>query len=143
MVVRTQYVGVDQLQNVFITFAVAAAFDVGVGQFVDQHHRRLASQNSVQVHFLEDRALVFELFSGNGFELLDQFHDSLAAMRLYDADDYIFAPAFPADGLAQHAVGFPHPGRISQEQLERAASFSRRGFFKPLLWSLGHRRLLS
>ena len=136
-------VGVHQLQNVFVAFVVPAAFDVGVGQFVDQHHRRFAGQNCVEVHFLEDRALVFEFLSGDGFEFLGQFNHAFAAVGLDDADDHIFAAALAPDGLAQHVVGFSHAGRVSEKQLERAAFFFGRGFFKPLLWSLGHCRLLS
>ena len=134
---------VQQLQNIFVALVMPAAFDVGVGQFVDQDHRRLAGENSVQVHLLEDGAFVFEFFSGNGFELLGEFNHSLAAVGLYDADDYILAAALAPDGFAQHAVGFSHAGRVSEKQLERAALLFGRRFFKPLLWSLGHCRLLS
>ena len=87
--------------------------------------------------------LYSSFFRGTVSSFCGQFNHALAAVGLDDADDDIFAAALAPDGLAQHAVGLSHAGRVSQKQFERAAFFFWRGFFKPLLWSLGHCRLLS
>ena len=62
-----------------------------------------------------------------------------------DADDDVFAALVPADGLAQHVVGFADAGGVSQKELERAAGLFGGYFFQPLFrafrggtgWSAG------
>ena len=47
--------GVQQLLHVLVALLVAAARDVGVGELVDDGHRRLALQHGVEVHLLDGR----------------------------------------------------------------------------------------
>ena len=56
-------VGLQQFHDVLVAFAMLAAVDVGVRQFIHQHHLRLARQDGIDVHLFEHRALVFELLS--------------------------------------------------------------------------------
>src|SRR5215475_6376677 len=62
-------------------------------------------------------------------------------MTFNDSDDNIFAAAGPPNRLAQHAIGLPYSGRVSEEELEDAARFIGRNFLQPLFGSLGHRKL--
>src|SRR6266850_3441060 len=77
--------------DVLVAFAVFAAGNVRVCEFIHQDHGRAARQNGVHIHFFEHRALVFDLFSGNSLNLRDEFFDAFAAMRLDDSDDHVFA----------------------------------------------------
>ena len=49
-----------QLFDVEIALGMAAAFGIGVGEFVDQHDLRPARDDRIEVHFLEHLALVFD-----------------------------------------------------------------------------------
>jgi hypothetical protein len=103
----------QQLLHVFVSLAVLAAGDVGVGEFVDQDDCRTARQNCVDIHLLEHGTLVFDLPARHLFHLRDQFFDALASMRFHHADDHVFAAAPPAQRLAQHAEGFTNAWRVT------------------------------
>ena len=140
---RREYIDLDvqQLDDIFITFHVLAALDVRVGEFVDDSHSRLPRKNAVDIHFIEDRALVFQLARRDPFEFARQFCGRLAAVSLHYSDHNIFAAAGPPNRLAEHAVGLPYSGRVPEEEFENAARFIGRNFLQPLLGSFGHRKL--
>src|SRR5947209_10124501 len=97
-----------------------AAFNIGMREFVNQYHRRFTRQDGVYVHLFEDCALVFDLAAGNGIQSGCQFCYWFTAMRLDDANGYVFAAAVAADGLTQHVVSLAHTRRISQKEFEDA-----------------------
>jgi hypothetical protein len=104
-----------------------------VGEFVHENNLGMASENGVDVHFLEYRAFVFDLFSRNGFDRSDKLFDAFAAVGFNDADDHVFAAVLPADSFAQHAKGFADAGSVTEKKLENAAGLLRRGSdFQPL-----------
>ena len=45
--------GAKQFWHIFPAFLVAAAGHSGVGQFIDQHHRRTSGQHLVHVELIE------------------------------------------------------------------------------------------
>ena len=51
---------IQQFQHIFIAFAMLAALDIGVRQFVHQRDPRVARENGVHVHLFEGRALVLD-----------------------------------------------------------------------------------
>ena len=53
--------GVEQLEHVLVALAVAAAGHVGVRHLVDDRDLRLARQDGVEVHLLDDDAAVLDL----------------------------------------------------------------------------------
>ena len=63
-------VGVEKLKHVFVALAVLAAFDVGVGKLIHQDHGRLAGQDAFRSISSKIGALIFDLLSRNGVELL-------------------------------------------------------------------------
>jgi hypothetical protein len=130
--------------DVFVAFAVAAAGDVGVGEFIHKHYGWAPGENGVKVHLLERSALVIDFFARNGFELGGEFLDALPAVGFDDANNDVLAAAFAADGFAQHAVGFADPRSIAEEEFENAPGVGRgRGEFKPLFGLLGQVKLFS
>ena len=86
-----------------------------MSELIHQHHGRLARQNSVQVHFFKQRALVLDFLARHNFELRSQFFDCFAAVRFDDADHHIFVTAVAADGFAEHRIRFADARRISQK----------------------------
>ncbi len=57
-------VGGKDIENIFVALAVFAAFDIGMRKFVDENDLRTASEDSFEIHLLEDDASVFDLSSG-------------------------------------------------------------------------------
>ena len=48
--------GGENVLNILISLGIAAAGDVGVGQFIDDGHLRLAVDDGIDIHFLDDDA---------------------------------------------------------------------------------------
>jgi hypothetical protein len=134
----------EKILDVFVALAVAAARNVGVGEFVDEDDAGPAGEDGVNVHLFERSAFVIDFLAGNGFELGSEFLDALAAVSLDDANDDVFAATFAADGLAQHAVGLADAGSVAEEEFENTPGIGRgRGKFKPLFGLLGQVGLFS
>ena len=84
---------------------MAAARHAGVGQFIDQYHRRTSSQHLVHVELLEDGPSVAGLGERN---LLQRGEHGLGISALVGLDqthDHIHSPLSQALGLDQHGVG--------------------------------------
>ena len=119
-----------QLFDIEIALGMAAAFDVGVGELVDQDDLRPAGDDGVEVHFLEPLALVFEAPARNDFQAFEQRLGFPAAVGLDDADDDVVAVLLAGVGLLQHLVGLADAGRRADEdpELADAALFAARRF---------------
>ena len=113
----------EELEHVFISFAMFAARDIGVCKFVYQDHRWATRQNSVRVHFFEQRALVIDFPARHGFQLFGKLDDSFASVIFDDAYHHVFAASLPANGFAQHGVGFPDARRVAEKKLQRTLGF--------------------
>ena len=98
-----------------------------MGQLVDKHNFGAPRQDGVHIHFLEHGALIVDLLARHGFQLFGEILHAFAPVRFDDTDDDILAAAAPANRFAQHAVGLPHTGRISEEELEDSAGLGRGG----------------
>src|ERR1700693_2124508 len=96
------------------------AFNIGMGKFVNQYHRWFARKNGIDVHLLEDCALVLDLAPGNGVQSGCQVCDWFTPMGLDDSNGHVFSPTVATDGLTQHVVSLSHPRRISQKEFEHA-----------------------
>jgi hypothetical protein len=99
---------------------VAAAVGVGVCELVNQNDLRAAGDDCIEVHFLEQLALIFDAPAGNDFEARQQRLRLFAAVRLHDADDDIVAVLLTRLGLLQHFVGLADAGRGAYEDSEFA-----------------------
>ena len=124
---RTSILAAEDLLHVLVALAVLAAGNIRVRQFVHQDHLRTPGEDGVHVHLLENGALIFDLPARDRLELLGQFRDAFAAVRLHDADDHVFAAAAAADTLAQHRVGLAHARRVAEKELEGSAWSFRAG----------------
>ena len=106
---------------------MTASGGIGVGQFVDQHERGLAHQNGVNVHLVEDMALVLDLLARHDFETMNLVLGLSAAMGLYDADNDIDARIPLYGAIRQHFIGFADARRRPKENLEAALALARGG----------------
>ena len=130
--------------NVLVPLPVLGSRNIRMGQFVDQNHLRLSREDGVDVHLLENRSLVFDLFPRNRFDICKEFFDALAAVRFHDPDHHVLATALAADCLAEHAEGFAYSRSIAEEKLENASRLLRgRGNFQPLFRLLWQRVIFS
>ncbi len=118
--------GGQQLLDVEIALGVAAAGDVGMGELVDEDEGRLARQDRVEVHLLEDTLAVLDAAAGNDFDPFEQGLGLDAAVGLDDAGDDIdaLAPRHPRGG--EHLVGLANARRRAQEDLEPALALPTR-----------------
>ena len=85
--------GVEQLVDVLPALGVAAARRVGVGQLVDQRHRRLAGEHGVEVHLLERGAAVLHRAPRDDREVAELARGARPAVGLDVADDHVRAAA--------------------------------------------------
>src|SRR6185503_9250245 len=107
--------GIENFQDVFVTLSILGPFDIGMSQFVDQDNGWLASQNAIEVHLLENRAFILHFLARQGFQLLRELKNPLSPVGLYDSDDDVLAPAFAANGFAQHVVSLADTRRVTEK----------------------------
>src|ERR1700722_18467460 len=129
-------VGGQYVEHILIAFAVLAAFDVAMSQFVDQDDLGPSRQYAVQIHLLKDDALVLDPSTGDLLELIGQLCGSRAAVSLDHTDHNVFSALVPPNRLAQHVVGFAYAWRVAEEEFKRAASLLRRNLFQPFFRAL-------
>ncbi len=113
---------VEQEENIFVSLGETAAFDIGVGQFIDQSNLWSALQYAIDVKFGEECPFVFNFAAGNVFQFAGQFSSAGASMGFDDADDDVFATRSAANAFAQHAEGLADAGSVAEEDLEAASS---------------------
>ena len=94
---------------------MADAWDVGVGELVDENDLRTSRQDRVQVHLLHELAVILGLKAGNDLEAADRLLGELAAMCLDEADDDVLSLGAPVVRLAEHREGLATPGRGAEE----------------------------
>ena len=105
----------QQLLDIEITFRMAAAFDVGMRELVDQNDLRPAGDDGVEIHLLEPLSLVLHAPARNDLQALEQRLGLLAAVGLDDTDDNVIAVLLAGAGLLQHLVGLADAGRGADE----------------------------
>ena len=81
----------NQLFNILVALGISTARSVGVGQLVDQGHCGMANQKSVEVHFLQNDAMVFDPAARHLFQVADQGRRLRPAMGFHHADDHVHA----------------------------------------------------
>ena len=129
-------VGVEEEEDVFVALGVAAAGDVAVGELVDENDLGFALEDGIDVHLLEERALVFDLAGGDVFELGGEFGGAFAAVGFDDADDDVFTALAAANAFREHAEGFADAGSVAEKDLEATASLLRLGGHEPVFGTL-------
>ena len=110
--------GGEQLLDIEIALGMAAALDIGMRQLVDEHERRAALQDGIEVHLLERVVAIVDTATRHNFQAGNQRLGLGALMGLDDTDDDI--GAFGARGLrrGQHLVRLADAGRGAEEDLQ-------------------------
>ena len=114
--------GIEQLFDVFPALGVARAFDVGVGELVDEDQLGMAGQGCVQIEFAERDAAIGNLAERDCFETFEQGLGVAAAVGLDVADDDFDAGRLLALGGLQHGEGLADAGGVAEEDFELAAA---------------------
>jgi len=117
--------GREQFLHVLIALGMTAARGVGVRQLVDEHQRRMARQDSVDVHLGDDAALIFDILARHDLMPARQRFRFGPAMRLDHADHDVHACAFALHAVGEHLIGLADARCCSQEHLETATAFLR------------------
>ncbi len=110
--------GGDQFLDIHVAFWMAAAWRVGVREFIDQRQLRTACQQGVEVHFLQGVTTIFDRTAGDDFEVFEEGLGFLAAVGFDDAHDHISALA--AAGLCggEHFEGLADAWGGTHEDLQ-------------------------
>ncbi len=108
---------VDEL----IAFGMAAARRVGMRELVDKDELRPPRQHGVDIHLLEDAALVLAAPARDDFQPRHHGLGLLAAMGFENADDDVDALCPPGAGGLQHLVRLADPGRRAEKDLQASA----------------------
>ncbi len=111
----------QQLLDIEVTFGVAAAGGVGVGELVDQRDFRPPRDHGIQVHLLDDLAAIIERLARDHLQPAHQRLGLGAAMGLDEADHDVDAGLALGVGALQHLVGLADAGSGADEDLELAA----------------------
>ena len=112
----------QQFLDVEIALRMAAAGRVGVGELVDQRDLRMARDQGVEVHFLDDLVLVLDPLARQYFEALQQRLGLGAPVGLDHADHDIGAGLQLGMRALQHLIGLADAGRGADEDLEPAGA---------------------
>ena len=83
---------------------------------------RLAGDDRVGVHLLDDDAAVRDPAPGQDLQPVEQLHGVRPAVRLDEADDDVGAALGPAVRLLEHLVRLADPGRHAQVHAQPAAA---------------------
>jgi len=129
-------VGVEEKEHVFVALGVAAADDVAVGEFVDEDDLGLALEDGIDVHLVEEGALVIDLAGGDDFELVGEFGGAFAAVGFDDTDDDVFTALAAANAFRQHAESLADAGSVAEKDLEATARLLGLGRQQPVFGTL-------
>lgn len=94
--------------------------DVGVGEFIDQHHLRPPGQQRLPVQFGVPATAVLAGGQGQGLEPVEFRFGVPAPVALHEAGHHIRATGSPAVGLVEHPVRLADSGGRAQKHLEPA-----------------------
>ena len=119
-----------QLFDVEVALRVAAAFDVGVRELIDQDDLWPAGDDGIEVHFLERLLFILDAPARNDFQACQQRFGFPAAMSFHDAGHDVVAVFLAGVGLVQHLVGLAYArcGADEYSELADAAFFAARRF---------------
>ena len=115
-------VGFEEEEDVFVALGVAAAGDVAVGELVDEDDLGMAREDGVDVHLVEEGALVVDArgwgrASRRAASSAVPLRPWVSTMPMTD----VFAALAAADAFGEHAEGFADAGSVAEKDLEAAA----------------------
>jgi hypothetical protein len=106
--------GGEDFLNILVPLGVSAVGNISMGQFVDDHHLRLASDNLVEIHFFYDNAMIFHLPPGDHRQAFDEFGGFRPPMCFDNSNNYVDAIIFEAVCLKQHLICLADTRPITQ-----------------------------
>lgn len=112
--------GIQQLGDILPAALVPASGQIAVCQFVDQDHRRLSRQCSVQIELGEVASAIVHLPARQYFQPFQRRRSLGAAMRLHQADHHIHALPLQFAGGGEHGERLADAGRGAEENLQSA-----------------------
>ena len=98
---------VSKIVDVLPALLMSGSRRIGVGQLVHQGDLGMPDQHGLQVHLLEHRPAVLNLFPRHHLEPVDRLNRPWPAIRLDQADHHVLAPEAAFTPLPKHGVGFP------------------------------------
>ena len=113
--------GGQDIFDVLMTFQVASARHIGVGELIDEDDFGTARQDRFEIHLLEHLAAIVHGFAGYDVETLDQTLGLAPSMGFDDADDDIHTFALALLGRLQHGVGLADAGSGPEKDFQPAA----------------------
>ena len=111
----------EQLLDVLPALRVSTARGIGVRELVDERHRGMASEHSVEVHLVESRAAVLDLPPRDDLEVAELLDRLRAGVGLDETDHDVGAPLGPAAALVEHVEGLAHARRGTEVDAQRAS----------------------
>jgi len=102
--------GLEELEDIFVAFAVFAAGDVCVGELVDDDHLGSAGDDRVHVHFLELDGAVGDDAERDLFEVADLGFGVFSAVGFDESDDEVSALVAEEMGVVEHVECFSDAG---------------------------------
>src|SRR4030095_4298007 len=93
---------VEKVENVLVTFAILRAWDVGVGQFIDNHDSGVTMNDSVTVHLFQSDAAIFAVAQWQALKIADHCLRIFASMSLDGRNDDIDALLLEQLCVCQH-----------------------------------------
>ena len=103
---------------------MAAALHVGVGQLIHQNQTWAAHQNAVQVKFPQLDSPVFDPPGRQHFQPGEQGHGLRPVVGLDIPGQHVPAGRRLVPRRLQHRIGFPHPGRVAEENFQPPVAVS-------------------
>ena len=112
--------GGDQLLDVHVALGMAAAWCVGVRQFIDQRELRAAGQQCIEIHFRQRAPTVFDRTARDDLHAVEQRLGFASPVRLDHANDDIDAFLIARAGGGEHLEGLADARRGAEEDLQAA-----------------------
>src|SRR5262245_34716852 len=110
----------QQLLDIQISLRVTTAGRIGVSEFIDQNDLRVAGDDGIKVHLLQELASILDAPAGNGFQILQKRLRLFAAMSFDHTDHDVIAILYPGARALEHLVGFADPRRRADEDSQLA-----------------------
>ncbi len=112
----------QQFLDIEIALGMAAAGDVGMGEFVDQGNLRMPRDHGIEVHLLKHLILVFDPPARNDFQPPQQRFGLGPSVGLDEAHDDVGASFQLGVRALQHFVGLADAGGGADENLQPAGA---------------------
>ena len=96
----------QQILNVFVPFAILAPGRVGVSQFIDQRHRRLACKQRIEIHFPQSNVVIFNRARRYDLQIANLCGRLRAIVWLDIPDHHVHATLLQPVAFHQHFVRF-------------------------------------